>query len=139
MEQCDRSTKRRFHSWSYIVPIRCVTMLSHSSPSGSRQTGFARPAVPIRCVALVAFLTMQVGMNPRTFDAFVPLRGFVRSRPIALRIPPESGEGERESRWRLGRGEGLPEFVEGHVSILMNTVIRVPVLAFLFFKPRGRR
>ena len=48
---------------------------------------------------------MQVGVHPRTLDAFVLLSGFVRSRPIALGIPPESGEGVRESGWRLGRGE----------------------------------
>jgi hypothetical protein len=36
---------------------------------------------------------------------------FVRSRPIALAIPPQSGEGVRESGWRLGRGEGLAKIV----------------------------
>ena len=42
---------------------------------------------------------MQVGVNPRTLDAFVLLGGFVRSFPIALGIPPQSGKGMRESRW----------------------------------------
>ncbi len=48
---------------------------------------------------------MQVGVHPRTLYAFVLLRRFVGSRPIALGIPPQSGEGECESGWRLGRGE----------------------------------
>lgn len=39
-------------------------------------------------------------MNPRTLDAFVLLRGFVRSFPIALAIPPQPG-------WRLSRAEGI--------------------------------
>ena len=56
-------------------------------------------------VALIAFFAVEVGMHPRTLDAFVLLGGFVCSRPIAFAIPPESGEGVREFRWRLGRGE----------------------------------
>ena len=42
----------------------------------------------------------------------------VRSRPIALGIPPQPGEGVRESGWRLGRGEGLAKFVESHATVL---------------------
>jgi hypothetical protein len=53
-------------------------------------------------------------MHPRTVSPFVLLRGFVRSLPIALGVPPQSGEGERESGWRLGRGEGLAEVVQDH-------------------------
>jgi hypothetical protein len=67
--------------------------------------GLACTTVPISCVALVAFLAMEIGMNPRTILAFVPLSGFVRSRPIALGIPPQSGEGVSESGWRLTRRE----------------------------------
>src|ERR1022692_4460405 len=33
----------------------------------------SRPALPIGCVALIAFLAMQVGVNPRTLGAFVLL------------------------------------------------------------------
>jgi hypothetical protein len=43
-------------------------------------------------------------MHPRTLGTFVLLGGFVCPRPIALGIPPQPGEGVRESRWRLGRG-----------------------------------
>ena len=64
-----------------------------------------RSTVPVCCVAVVAFLSMKVGMHPRSFDTFVLLGGFVRSLPIALAIPPQSGEGVREPRWRLSRGE----------------------------------
>jgi hypothetical protein len=67
--------------------------------------GLVRPTVPVGCVALIAFPAMQVGVHPRTLRSFVPLSGFVRSRPIALGIPPQSSEGESESSWRLGRGD----------------------------------
>jgi hypothetical protein len=39
-------------------------------------------------------------MNPRAILAFVLLGKLVRSRPIAFAIPPESGEGKRESGWQ---------------------------------------
>jgi hypothetical protein len=37
-------------------------------------------------------------MNPGTILAFVLLGSFVRSFPVAFRIPPQSGEGECEFR-----------------------------------------
>ena len=58
---------------------------------------FACSAVPVGCIALVALLAMQISMNPRTVNFFVLLGGFVRSLPIALAIPPQSGEGVRHS------------------------------------------
>jgi hypothetical protein len=33
--------------------------------------GLACPAIPVGCVALIAFLAMQVGVNPRSLDALV--------------------------------------------------------------------
>jgi hypothetical protein len=36
---------------------------------------------------------------------------FVRSLPIALGIPPQSGEGRREPGWRLGRCERLTKII----------------------------
>ncbi|MGA7926868.1 MAG: hypothetical protein WCA20_12805 [Candidatus Sulfotelmatobacter sp.] len=39
-------------------------------------------------------------MRPRTIGALVLLGRLVRSRPIAFGIPPQPGEGVRESRWR---------------------------------------
>jgi len=74
----------------------------------------ASPAIPVRCVAPIALLAMQIGMHPRTLDPFVLLSGFVRSLPVLLAIPPQSGERVRESGWRLGRGERLAKFVQGH-------------------------
>jgi hypothetical protein len=82
----------------------------------------ARPTVPVRRVALIAFIAVQVGVNPRTVTTFVLLSGFVRSRPIALGIPPQSREGVRESGWRLGRGEGLAKVVQGHFGFRFRRV-----------------
>ena len=73
----------------------------------------ACPTVPVSSIALIAFLSMQVGVNPRAVLAFVLLGGFVRPRPVAFPIPPQSREGVRESGRRLGCGERLSEFVEG--------------------------
>jgi hypothetical protein len=64
-----------------------------------------RPTVPISCVALIAFLAMQVGVHPRTLGAFVLLSRFVSLSPIALGIPPQPGEGEREFRRWFGCGQ----------------------------------
>jgi hypothetical protein len=44
-------------------------------------------------------------MNPRTVATLVLLSRLVRSRPIPLGVPPQPGEGERESGWRIGRGQ----------------------------------
>ncbi len=67
--------------------------------------GLASATIPVGCVALIAFLAMQVGVNPRPIASFVLLGRFVCSRPIALGIPPQPGEGVRESGRRIGRGE----------------------------------
>jgi hypothetical protein len=60
----------------------------------------ACPAIPILCVAPIAFLAMPVSVDPRTFSPFILMGGFVRPRPIALGIPPQSGERVCESGWR---------------------------------------
>ena len=57
--------------------------------------GLASATVPIACVPLIAFLAVEIRMHPRAIPAFVLLRGFVRPCPIALGVPPQSGEGER--------------------------------------------
>jgi hypothetical protein len=51
---------------------QCPTMLSHSSSSGSRQTGIACATIPVFRVSLIAVLAMQVGVHTRTIGAFVP-------------------------------------------------------------------
>lgn len=53
---------------------------------------FACPTVPVGGIILIAFFPMQVGVHPRTFDSRVLLRRFVSSLPLALSIPPQSGE-----------------------------------------------
>jgi len=73
----------------------------------------ASPTIPVRRVVLITFFAMEVSVDPRPLVAFVLLGRFVRSRPIAFRVPPQSGEGVRESGWRLGRGERLVKIVEG--------------------------
>ena len=87
-------------------------MLAHSASSGSRHTRLSA-RLPVGCVALIAFLAVEIRVNPRSLDAFVLLRGVVCSRPIALCIPPQSGDRVRESGWRVGRGERLAKFVQG--------------------------
>ena len=62
-------------------------------------------SVPVRRVTLISFFAVEIGVYPRTLDAFIFLSEFVRSRPITLGIPPQSFEGGRESGWRLGSGE----------------------------------
>lgn len=76
----------------------------------------ASPTVPVRCVALIAFLAVQVGVNPRSVDTFILLRGFVRPCPIAFPIRPQSSEREGKSGWRFGRGERLSKFVQRHIA-----------------------
>src|ERR1700727_3430442 len=56
--------------------------------------GLPRSTVPIGCVTLIALSAMQVGVHPRALRSFVLLRRFVSPRPIALGLPPKSGEGE---------------------------------------------
>ena len=79
--------------------------------------GFTSPTIPVGGVALIALLAVEIRVNPRPLDAFVLLSGFVRSGPIALGIPPQPAEGARESGWRLGRGERLAKFIQGHGAI----------------------
>jgi hypothetical protein len=48
--------------------------------------GLACSVVPVGCVALIAFFAMQVGVDPRTLDAFVlrpaaPIRALASNRP----------------------------------------------------------
>ena len=61
---------------------------------------------------------MQVRLHPRTVNAFVLLGGLVRSRPIALGVPPQSGNTVGESGRRLGRDQRLVEFVDLTLLVL---------------------
>jgi hypothetical protein len=71
---------------------------------GFPANGLTCTTIPVRRVVLIAFLAMEVSVDPRTLGAFVLLCRLVGSRPIALRVPPKSGECVGESGWRLGRG-----------------------------------
>jgi len=48
----------------------------------------AGATVPVSGVILIAFLAMEIGVNPRSVGALVLLGGLVRPRPIVLGIPP---------------------------------------------------
>jgi hypothetical protein len=43
---------------------------------------------------MIAFFAMQVGAHPTPLWPLILLRRFVRLRPIALGVPPQSSEGE---------------------------------------------
>jgi hypothetical protein len=79
---------------------------------------FSRPTVPVRRVVRIAFLTMQVGVHPRTLGPFVLLGRFVCPLPIALGVPPETIECESEFRRRLGLGERILKIFQGHFGAL---------------------
>jgi len=80
---------------------------------------------------VVAFLAVEVGVNPRSLDTLVLLSGFVRPFPIAFRVKPQSGKRLRESGWRLSRGEGLAKFVQGHSEIPLSIpLLRVAEWSF---------
>lgn len=94
--------------------------------------GLASSPIPVCCVALIAFLAMEIRMHPRTLDAFVLLCGFVRSFPVALGVPSQPGKGVSESGWRLGRSEGLTEIVQGHLqpTHFLNFLLKLSKLDF---------
>jgi len=77
--------------------------------------------------SLIAFLAMKVSVNPRSIASLILLRRFVRPRPIALVIPPQSGEGVRESRWRLCRGKRVTEIVQGHFESPLSPPDRLAI------------
>ena len=72
------------------------------------------------------------------------IRLFVRPLPIALGVPPQSGEGVRQPGWRRGRGERLAKFVQGHSeipavdSLIVSWNFSVAVRQALFFTVPSR-
>src|SRR6266576_4125082 len=85
---------------SHQATKRSTTSREASAAGRLRPNGFTGPTIPVGGLALVALLAVQVRMRPRSLDAFVLLCGSVRSRPIALRIPPQCREGVHKSGWR---------------------------------------
>jgi hypothetical protein len=51
---------------------------------------------------VIAFLAMQVSVDPRPLGSFVLLSGFVGPIPIAFGIPPKTRKSEYQARRRLG-------------------------------------
>src|SRR5215472_7920465 len=91
--------------------------------------GFACPAVPVGGIICIAFLPMQVCVHPRTFRSRVPLRRFVSSLPLALSIPPQSGERERQSGWGFGSGFlRFAEIVQSHVTPILSQPASLPTI-----------
>ena len=61
--------------------------------------------IPILRVMLIAFLAMEVGMNPGTCRPLILLSRLMGANPIALGIPPEAGQGWRKFCGRLRFGQ----------------------------------
>lgn len=80
--------------------LQCSTIL-HPAPPGKRACPPDRTNT-LRCPDRLPY--EQVCVNPRSLDAVILLSGFMRSRPIAFDVPPQSGEREGESWGRFGRG-----------------------------------
>ena len=75
-------------SWSRrtaaFIPPASEQRLEDLFPLGFESTGrdrFAGPAIPIAGVTEIAFDTMQIGMDPGGFGAWLILNEFVRLRP----------------------------------------------------------
>ena len=88
-----------------------------------RRDRAARPRIPVTGIRLVAFLAMQVGVNPGSVAIPRGLRLFMGRVPIARPVLPECLEGRAEpGRWFSRRGEGLLEnrkcHLPAHCSVL---------------------
>jgi len=59
-------------------------------------------------------------MDPCPVATFILLSSFVRSRPIALGVRPEAGEGECKFRRWFGCGERFTKIVQGHVGYVLG-------------------
>ena len=81
----------------------------------------ARP-IPVGGIGGVAFLAMQVGVDPRGAGTFVLLRRFVGGLPIALRVPPQRRERMIQCPWRTIALQRFAEVIEGHVPDHVHTV-----------------
>jgi hypothetical protein len=55
-------------------------------------------------------------VHPTTLGALVLLSRLVSPLPIALGIPPQAEERDRQSGWRLGCGERFAKIVQSFMS-----------------------
>ena len=78
---------------------------------------FPSTAVPVRCIALIAFLSVEVGMNPRSRRIFDLLSAFMGTRPVAFGIPPEARERQGQVGRRICGVERVAKIIYGHCSI----------------------
>src|SRR5262249_50412516 len=72
-----------------------------------------RTPIPVAGVPEIAFLAVQIRVNPGAGGILDLLRDFVRSRPVALCVVPERPEQRCHLRDRPGC-QRLPEFVQCH-------------------------
>ncbi len=75
-------------------------MRSHSASSASAATGLMRLAIPVAGISEIAFLPVQVGVNPRAIAVVDVLRDAVRGRPVSTRVVPQRDEQRRDRRRR---------------------------------------
>jgi hypothetical protein len=73
-------------------------------------------SVPIGGIALVALFTVQVGVDPGTARAFILLRRFVRSHPIALSIPPQPSQRKVQVSGRSLAAKRVLEQIDIHTQ-----------------------
>jgi hypothetical protein len=78
---------------------------------------FPGAAVPVRCIALIAFLPVEVGVHPRALEVFDLLSAFMGAGPIAFRIPPEARHWKRQVGRRIWGIERVAKIIYGHDSI----------------------
>lgn len=77
-------------------------MSDHSSSRPTLQNWPVRATVPIRSVARVALLAMEMRVNPRALGRMDILRNGVSAAPVAMAGEPESPHEGCESGRRLG-------------------------------------
>src|SRR6266498_4573621 len=63
---------------------------------GSARWSPARSTVPIGGIGRIAFLAMQIGVDPRSRLTFILLGRFMRLGPVALGVPPQARKGKAQ-------------------------------------------
>src|SRR5262245_39113043 len=76
--------------------------------------GATGAAIPVRRVPEVAFLAVEIGVNPGAGFSVDVLRDAMRRVPVATRVVPERDKEGRESGRRVRELERVTKFREGH-------------------------